>query len=178
MTVPAFRYHPDPVASGSCRASTGTCCCCGQARGYVYTGPVYSEDDLDGALCPWCIADGSAHDTYDATFVDEEAFPDSAPESAVREIVERTPGFATWQSERWPCCCGDAAAFLMPAGSAELRSHSGLEGFALNHILYELGISGTAALRLVDSLHRDRGPTAYVFQCLACSQYLFHIDRP
>jgi uncharacterized protein CbrC (UPF0167 family) len=176
MALPAFRYHPNPVASGSLVESQKACRCCGKPRGYLYTGPVYCEEDLDDALCPWCIADGSAQTKFGATFVDSEAFPGDAPDQAMDEIVERTPGFNSWQSERWPCCCGDTAAFLRPAGIQELREQQELEGFALSHIIYEMGISGGAAKRLLESLHRDTGPTAYLFQCLHCRQYLFHVD--
>ncbi|MFF3656165.1 CbrC family protein [Streptomyces olivochromogenes] len=34
----------------------------------MYTGPVYSVDDLAERLCPWCIADGTAAGRYEATF--------------------------------------------------------------------------------------------------------------
>ena len=178
MTLPAFRYHPDPIGSGSFVESDQACRCCGERRGYLYAGPVYSEEDLDDTLCPWCIADGSAHEKFDATFVDSEAFAEDAPAAAVDEIVERTPGFNSFQSERWPSCCGDPGAFLGPAGIENLRRQSGWEGAALSHIIYGMGISGGAAKRLLESLRRDTGPTAYVFQCLHCLQPLFHIDQP
>src|SRR5262245_3785253 len=35
--LPAFTYHPDPVATGSVRASTNTCPSCGEQRGWEYT---------------------------------------------------------------------------------------------------------------------------------------------
>jgi uncharacterized protein CbrC (UPF0167 family) len=177
MELPGFRYHPDPIASGSVVESDAECACCGKSRGYIYTGPVYSEDDLDDSLCPWCIADGRAHQKFDAIFVDSEAFSDDAPEAAVEEIIERTPGFCAWQSEVWPSCCGDAAAFLMPAGIEELRSRQDLEGLAMTYIVQEMQISGGAASRLLNSLNRDSGPTAYLFQCLHCGRHLFHIDQ-
>jgi uncharacterized protein CbrC (UPF0167 family) len=178
MTLPVFRYHPDPIGSGSLIESDQVCRACGKARGYLYTGPVYSEEELDDSLCPWCIADGSAHKKFDATFVDSEAFDGEAPAAAVDEITERTPGFSAFQTEVWPSCCGDAAAFLAPAGIEELREQPGLEGLALNHIIYELGISGGAATTLLNSLHRDTGATTYVFQCLHCRKHLLNIDCP
>jgi uncharacterized protein CbrC (UPF0167 family) len=91
LPLPTFRYHRDPLTSGSVAASVKKCKCCKQARGFIYTGPVYAESDLDEALCPWCIADGSAAEKFVATFVDSEAFPKDAPEAAVKEIIERTP---------------------------------------------------------------------------------------
>ena len=178
MTLPTFRYHPDPIASGSVIESDEQCLSCRQRRGHVCTAPVYAEPELDDAICPWCIADGSAHKNFDATFVDSEAFPDGAPDAAVEEISERTPGFHSWQPEQWPLCCGDATAFLTPAGIEEIRKdYRELEGKFMSHIVYDMKISGGAATRLLQSLNRDSGPTAYLFQCLQCRQHRFYIDQ-
>ncbi len=177
MPLPTFRYHPDPLASGSIVAGTRACACCRQARGHVYVGPVYAEADLDGALCPWCIASGAAHARLGATFVDSEAFDDSADAACCDEIVERTPGFNAWQPERWPSCCGEPAAFVTPAGIAEIRSRFRYqEGPLMSYIVQELGISGGAATRLLESLKRDHGPTAYVFKCLHCDNHPVYVD--
>jgi len=99
MDLPVFRYHPDPIASGSVVASDAQCACCGARRGFIYTGPVYCEDDLDEALCPWCIADGSAHAKFDASFADANGFSEKVAPAVVDEIVHRTPGFNAWQQE-------------------------------------------------------------------------------
>ncbi|MEQ1689783.1 MAG: CbrC family protein [Gemmatimonas sp.] len=177
--LPSFRHHPDPIRSGSVVPSDTTCRACNTARGYAYAGPVFSEtDDLDDALCPWCIADGKAHRKFDATFFDSDGVDDAVPAEVVSTITERTPGFHTWQSGRWPACCNDAAAFLMPFGIVDLRaSHRELEGFVLSHIIYELGISGGGATRLLNALHRDQSPTGYLFQCPTCDTYHVHIDQ-
>jgi uncharacterized protein CbrC (UPF0167 family) len=179
MALPTFRYHPDPLRSGSIVASDKPCRCCGTARGYVYAGPAYCEAELDESLCPWCIADGSAHRKFDATFVDAAVFADETPEAVVEEVSERTPGFSTWQSDVWPTCCEDATAFIAPAGIAEIRGQfRELEGEILNHIVYEMDVSGGAATRVLQSLNRDGGPTAYVFKCLHCERNHFHVDGP
>lgn len=177
-TVPRFRYHPDPVDTGSVVASDATCAVCKEARGFIYAGPVYAENDLSDAICPWCIASGSAYEMFGATFVDSEAFADGTPETTMTEISERTPGYAAWQAEVWPACCDDATAFLGPVGIAEIRGrHRELEGFVLSHIIYELGISGGAATRMLQSLRRDASPTAYLFKCLHCGEPRVHVDH-
>lgn len=80
--------------------------------------------------------------------------------------------------ESWPSCCDDPAGFVMPAGIAEIRARGpGLEGQVLSHLVYEMGLSGGAATRLLNSLDRDRGPTAYVFHCPRCETYVFYIDQ-
>jgi uncharacterized protein len=179
MELPSFRYHADPIASGSIEKSEAVCRCCGQARGYVYALAPYAEaDDLDNAICPWCIADGSAHRKFDATFVEAESLADLDPAIA-DEVSKRTPGYAAWQQEEWPVCCNDATAFLKPVGIAEVRTreHYQWEGMLMEHIVHNMGISGGAARRMLESLNRDKGPTAYAFECLHCAAIRFHIDQ-
>jgi uncharacterized protein CbrC (UPF0167 family) len=53
-----------------------------------------------------------------------------------------------------------------------------MEGEIVMHVVHDMGISGGAATRLVQSLHKDRGPTVHVFRCLTCTRTLFHIDGP
>ncbi len=58
--LPAFKYHPDPIATGAIVIDPDApCLSCNCNRGYVYDGPVYSEkfDYLAHNICPWCIAD-------------------------------------------------------------------------------------------------------------------------
>jgi uncharacterized protein CbrC (UPF0167 family) len=160
-------------------ASSATCRCCSQSRGYVYCAAIYAEEELDNAICPWCIADGSAHKRFDATFVDTEAFPEGTPLAVITEISERTPGYNAWQQEHWPVCCNDGTAFIAPVGIKELRAnHRDQETSLLSHIIYEMKISGGAATRLLATLQRDTGPTAYLFRCLHCERTHFHIDQP
>jgi uncharacterized protein len=178
--LPPFRYHPDPIRSGSVAESSAKCRCCSGARGFIYTGPVYSEaDDLDDAICPWCIADGSAHERFDATFYDEQDIPDVVAPDAVAEVATRTPGFDVWQNVEWPVCCDDLMAFIEPAGHAEIqRSHLRLEGQIITHIVHELGISGGAAHQYYRKLNRGTGPTAYIFKCVHCDGWAVRMDGP
>jgi len=177
MDFPVFRYHPDPVASGSVVASGAQCACCGERRGFIYTGPAYCEEDLENALCPWCIADGTAHKKFDARFASTDELPNDVPPEAVDEIECRTPGFSGWQQERWLGCCGDAAAFLEPAGYAEIRArYPQLEGALMMYIVHELELSGAEATRFLQELDRDRGATAYIFACRHCDAKPFYID--
>jgi len=170
--LPTFRYHPDPLATGSVVASNATCRCCGQARGLMYAGPVYANEDLDDELCPWCIADGSAAARFGAEFVDSAGVGgygdwDRVPPAVVVEVSQRTPSFSGWQQERWWTHCGDAAAFLGPSGAAELRS---MWAAALPALQADVGYTGTDWEEYVESLDRERGPTAYVFRCHHCGQ--------
>jgi len=126
MNLPKFKYHPDPIASGSIKPSNNPCECCGENRGFIYTGPVYSIDELDECICPWCINDGSANEKFNAAFSDISGVGGFGRGwvSVSREIKEivayRTPGFSGWQQEEWWTHCDDAAEFLGPAGYEDL----------------------------------------------------------
>lgn len=175
--LPAFRFHPDPVHSGSVERSPATCRVCARARGFVYTGPTYGDVDLTGAACPWCIADGSAHARFGVTFHELELPADAAP-ADVDELEQRTPGFATFNPFVWPVCCGAPAAYVEPAGIAEIRArHRELEGALMGTIVHELGVSGGAAHRLLESLSRDAEPCAHVFACGACGTRFARVDH-
>ena len=122
-TLPSFTYHPNPISTGSVERSAGTCRCCGQARGYIYVGPVYGLEDLHDSLCPWCIADGSAARALGAEFADARPLKQAGVAAAVTEEVHlRTPGYSSWQSEQWLVHCGDACEFHGRASPDELAS--------------------------------------------------------
>ncbi|ONM49903.1 CbrC family protein [Nocardia donostiensis] len=162
-SLPEFLYHPDPVATGSVVPSDTMCACCGQSRGYVYTGPVYAVADLHHALCPWCIADGSAAERYEAQFTEIDG---SVPTDVVIAVEQRTPGFAGWQQERWLTHCGDAAVFLGRAGARELKSYPDAQQ------LLEADFGET----FLSALDAEGQPTAYLFRCRHCVRYLAYAD--
>src|SRR5215472_4183672 len=124
--LPEFRYHPDPIATGTVKPSEKTCRSCDQSRGYIYTASVYAEEDLDEQICPWCIADGSAAAKFDATFSDADPLAGAGIDSSIIEqVTKRTPGYVSWQQEEWLTCCKDACAFHGDADGEELEELSG-----------------------------------------------------
>lgn len=171
MTLPTFRYHLDPAATGSVIKSDVECVCCGQVRGYIYAGPVYAIDDYRGCICPWCIFDGAAHDKLDASFTDEHSIGgcgrwDEVPEAVVDEVAFRTPGFSGWQQEKWWTHCGDAAQFIGHAGQRELEA---LGPQAIAAIRDSTGLpDGPEWNDFFAALTKDGSPTAYVFRCTKC----------
>lgn len=180
-SLPLFRYHPDPVRSGSVTESAETCKCCGRKRGFVYVGPVYAEaDGLDESLCPWCIADGSAAAKFDAFFNNVDEIVDQVPDAVREEVEKRTPGFLTLQEGEWRACCGDAAAFIMRVSEKDLlsrefpRSRSAL----LTQMITEAGFPSSEASEFVKTLTKDSDHSAYMFRCLKCNKYLFQIEFP
>jgi uncharacterized protein CbrC (UPF0167 family) len=160
--LPTFRYHPDPVATGSVEASDGRCPRCEQARGFAYVGPVHADEDVEG-LCPWCIADGSAAERFDAEFTEVDG---EVPDEVLVELTQRTPGFTGWQEERWLVHCDEGAAYLGRIGYDELAAHPD----ALAMVRDEVGDDHTEAL------HPDGDATGYLFRCLHCGAHLAYAD--
>ena len=177
--LPAFRYHPDPLDTGSIVPSDATCRSCGQPRGYVYAPPPAAEEDLQSALCPWCIADGSAARQFDAEFTDPASvggygqWDEQVSDEIVEEVSRRTPGFSGWQEEKWWTHCGDAAEFLGPAGRQELESRWPQ---AIEAVRVEAAYDEEQWQEYFQALDRDHGPTAYVFRCLHCGRFGAYSD--
>jgi uncharacterized protein len=164
MDLPTFRYHPDPVATGSFIVATDPCPYCGAEPTYVYDGPIYALEEPDPP-CPRCIADGSFAARYDAEFTDPDPLSDLDPE-IVDEVTRRTPGFSGWQQEQWQTHCDDAAAFLGPVGYPELLDHPQ----ALEILRLDMGDES------VKALSRDGSPTGYLFRCRHCAVELADWD--
>jgi uncharacterized protein CbrC (UPF0167 family) len=173
--LPKFRYHPDPLGTGSVMISDDTCRCCGRQRGYVYTGPTYCEDEVDGEICPWCIADGSASALLGAEFTDSLGAPSDVPREIVTQLLTRTPGFSGWQQEHWLYHCADAAMFLGRIGYQELREvPDALQ--MVRQETEEFNWSAEENDQYVRSLHPEGDVTGYLFRCHHCGAYLAYTD--
>ena len=114
--LPHFPYHRDPMASGSLRHSDDKCECCGQAPGILYDGVVYSRQRVT-SVCPWCIADGSATDKFDASFFDADFQDEDSnrlelSDETHREVFGCTIGFSTFNPFGWWVHCGEPAEYM------------------------------------------------------------------
>ena len=88
MELPMFKDHPEPLRTGSLIASERVCEVCHQSRGFIYVGAFYCQTNFE-VVCPWCIADGSAHEKYGAEFTDRLA--ELGPEAV--EAIRRESGY-------------------------------------------------------------------------------------
>ena len=179
MELPTFRYDPDPIGTGSVKVSDTICEVCGQARGYVYTSHAYSRKEYTDCICPWCIADGSAHEKLGVEFFDGAGIGgyglwDAVPQTVIDEIVFRTPGFSGWQQEKWFTHCGDAAAFLGRVGFEELQTYGedAIEAIRDNIGFYD----DDDWEEFFEKLDKDGAPCAYLFRCLHCGTYGGYTD--
>jgi len=172
--LPAFTYHPDPVATGNIEPGDKPCQCCGQSRGYVYLASVYSVDDLDEGICPWCIANGAAAKKFDATFSDSRPLELAGiPEQIIEEVTRRTPGYVSWQQDVWLVCCRDACEFHGDAPQVEVRS---LSGEPLHELLTEIEWSAFEWNGFIEGYEPGGDPAVYKFICRHCKRHHYGLD--
>ncbi|HMR74217.1 MAG TPA: CbrC family protein [Polyangiaceae bacterium] len=171
--LPAFKYHPDPLGTGSIKVSDAVCECCGQARGYSYSAAVYAIQNVE-VVCPWCIADGSLARRFDATLVDAGPLVSAGLSSAiVDEVTRRTPGYLSWQQESWIACCDDACEFHGDAPRAEIRD---LDEVGMLSLSSESGFT-VEDLRSIIEQYEPRGsPAFYKFVCRHCRRVRYNGD--
>jgi len=166
MALPRFRYNPDAISSF--QDARATCPRCGVRRELEYIGPQYGLDEIDH-LCGFCIADGSAAQTFDLEFTSSDG-PEPGPDAGkLEELVFRTPGYLGPEGDRWPVHCDDYCAHV---GRVFWRDLSPL----LSELEPEISAFCEETTMDLDELEaeveRDRSPLlVHLFRCLACGRH-------
>lgn len=76
-------------------------------RGYAYAGPLHPRPATDVVICPWCFASGVAPHELQVEFSDASCIGNrhtagaEVDQEVMVEILQRTPGFITWQDQIW-----------------------------------------------------------------------------
>lgn len=137
---------------------------------------MFAVEELVEELCPWCIANGSAAETFDAEFTDVGwGVPEGVPPEVLLEIAKRTPGFCGWQQEHWLYHCDDGAEFLGRVGYEELlQSRDALE--MVLHENDQYGWTSEQSQAYAETLSANGEATAYLFRCLHCARALAYSD--
>ncbi len=170
--LPTFRYNPHAVRLGIIKKETTNCPVCGQDRDYVYEGPFYSVDEVEG-ICPWCIKDGSAAEKYEGEFQDSASCEDVDDDEYLIELTTRTPGYSGWQQERWLSHCGDFCALQDYVGWAEIKDLKEELTDDLKQITDDYGLTQA---QLEKSLLKHGSMQGYLFQCLHCKKHRLAVD--
>ncbi len=168
--LPTFKYFADPYGANTQRKfieSDLECDCCGRVRGYIYSDSQYSDEDED-CVCPWCIADGSAHQKYDTLY--SICHKDSI---GADEVWHRTPAVESIQDFTWPSHCGEACVFV---GDADSRMLTSLKE-PLAGELRRLAKAYDMPTDELISCAMPKGDIFFnMFQCRQCQQYQLHAD--
>ena len=123
--LPDFEYFPDPLRNGCIVVKQGSCLCCNQTRAFMYIGPIYATDEIE-EVCPWCIADGKAASKWSASFNDVYLASKEVPKYVIETIEQRTPGYETWQGNKWLFSANDALIFVGEVVGQELINENNL----------------------------------------------------
>lgn len=176
--LPYFKYHTDPLKTGSIEKRETICPVCNEKREYVYVGPFYSRSEVED-ICPWCIANGKAADKYDGTFQDHGEVegitinPDTHGNEVIEELIKRTPGYYGIQQEKWLSHCNEPCNYLGQVGWKEIR---------------EMGIDVEEDIEIEAKKYRlskeefckgliNKGfMQGYLFQCIHCGKYRLTSD--
>lgn len=172
MNLPEFKYHPDPIKTGSIIKKNITCPVCNQKREYAYVSHFYSVDEVED-ICPWCIKDGSAAEKYNGQFQDDASVESVSDKEKLKELVFRTPGYSGWQQEVWLAHCDDFCAFVGYVGWEAIKDIADELKPDIERIKADYRMTQE---QFEKSLVNNGSHQGYLFQCLHCGKHRIHTD--
>ena len=170
--LPHFKYNPDALQHGIIKKEAINCPACNEKREYVYDGPFFSEEDVDG-ICPWCIHDGRAAEKYEGEFIDAGSAEDVEDDEKLAELTHRTPSYTGWQQEQWASHCDDFCAFKGYVGWKEIKPFQNELENDLEQIIQDYDYDED---ELKENLVDKSGMQGYLFQCLHCGKHRLLVD--
>ncbi|MCK7633214.1 MULTISPECIES: CbrC family protein [unclassified Shewanella] len=180
MELPKFKYHPNPINTGSIVKSGEVCKCCNKKRGFIYKGSMYTRHRPE-YICPWCIANGEAREKFEIEFssimpaVIDPKNPISinCPDSAFEELLYRTPGFSSYQEIEWPNHCEDFCVFHGVATIGDIQKISKEE----EERLYKTTWMDEGELRSCQNGNPEEELHYFFkFVCLKCGEIMLQVD--
>ncbi len=172
MSLPVFKYNPDPLKARVIERNKTICPVCGEEREYVYVGPFYSVEDVEG-ICPWCIHDGSAANNYSGEFLDISSCEQVEKAEYIDELIHRTPGYFGWQQEKWLSHCGDFCAFIDYVGWKEIKDMANELKDDVETVKRNKRLSQEEFERTLVNKGYHQG---YLFRCLKCGKHRLTTD--
>lgn len=175
LDLPKFKYHPDPLETGSIELKETDCPVCGEHSDYSYVGPTYGRGENIEGICPNCIANGSAAKKYNIEFVGDHEELDN--DEFKDELEHRTPGFSSIQGEQWLSHCGDFCAFIGKVGQVGgQKIGESLENILPDDLKKVTDIFDIKKEELDNFMEENGYIQGYLFKCLKCGKMRFYID--
>ena len=168
--LPRFKYHPDPLSTGSFEEGEEKICpCCGNKSKVYYSSFPYCTEDVE-YICPTCISNGEAAKKFDAIFVNNAEWHGEPDKEKDDELFRRTPGYLSWQGEHWLSCCDDYCAYIGTVGTRELKAM-----YIAEEVIAEYEERDEFA-DVEEYLVKDGSMCGYLFKCLHCGKYHLYVD--
>lgn len=168
--LPFFKYHPDPLETGSFEEGEEKICpCCGNKSKVYYSSFPYCSENVE-YICPTCISNGEAARKFDAEFVQNAEWHGELDMEKNDELFHRTPGYMSWQGEYWLSCCDDYCAYMGTVGTRELKAMD-----IADEVIEEYVQRG-AFEDIGEYLVKDGPMCGYLFKCIHCGKYHLWVD--
>lgn len=168
--LPFFKYHPDPLETGSFEEGEEKICpCCGNKSKVYYSSFPYCSENVE-YICPTCISNGEAARKFDAEFVQNAEWHGENDKEKDDELFHRTPGYMSWQGEYWLSCCDDYCAYMGTVGTRELKAMD-----IADEVIEEYVKRG-AFEDIGEYLVKDGPMCGYLFKCIHCGKYHLWVD--
>jgi len=168
--LPFFKYHPDPLETGSFEEGEEKICpCCGNKSKVYYSSFPYCSENVE-YICPTCISNGEAARKFDAEFVQNAEWHGENDKEKDDELFHRTPGYMSWQGEYWLSCCDDYCAYMGTVGTRELKAMD-----IADEVIEEYVQRG-AFEDIGEYLVKDGPMCGYLFKCIHCGKYHLWVD--
>ncbi|WP_145046556.1 CbrC family protein [Paenibacillus xylanexedens] len=192
--TPFFRFQPHAYTNGIFEVNheKKNCSVCKNTSDYMYYGPFYSIEDLNG-ICPVCIHNGKASENFNGFFQGGIEYRGSSlsvsydestnkflyflgydefsllEEPAIEELLFRTPGYVSWQESYWLTENNFPLAFVKYLSIEEIEDKLLSLSEALNELNENYGFNR-------DSTSEDVG--LYLFESLSKKgKYRIHLDN-
>ncbi len=109
---PFFRFHPGAYERGAFVRSLAPCDVCERPSVWLYDAAIYVAGEKP-AVCARCVADGKLSEHLDGDFQLHDADMEDEIEDAVsEEVMQKTPGFSTFNAFTWPVLDGKPLAYV------------------------------------------------------------------
>lgn len=109
---PYFRFFPAAYdTEGTFERSDRPCDACGRASEWLYVNTIYARRN-DASLCARCIAAGRSASVLGDDYAFHDAELAGADAALEAEVLQRTPGFSTFNAFEWPVDDAGPLAFL------------------------------------------------------------------
>lgn len=95
------------------------------------------------------------------------------PESVKDAIAHRTPGYASFQQERWQTCCDDACEYHGAAPKHEIRR---LDPHDLARIAQKTAYPINSLAQVAQSYDVGGNPCIHKFVCRHCRRVHYDVD--
>ncbi|GIN88073.1 hypothetical protein J6TS2_44590 [Heyndrickxia sporothermodurans] len=168
IPMPKFKYVADEALNELFQFETAICDCCEKEVAATAIAGIYAIEDVD-AICPDCIVSGKAAQKFNGEFQDYLINDENVINREwTKEVLERTPGYVSWQGNNWLAHCQDYAQFIGYVGWEELVE-LGIENDFEN-------FTDLPKENLQQYLVNDGHIQGYLFRCLQCQTYLLYAD--